>query len=197
MVSLRKKTKSKTKSKKKKKTSFFFPLYFMIWISFRWSPHEKKKRNKESEVLKFVKRLTDKKENVLLTYSYITASGAPGGAMVSKLDMQIFTSKFESHWVPHLYSLVLRLSKKLSKLLLISKPYRQDIEYTDCISCWEVNPTPAKKGAPGYDTKLHPVLELWEMWNTSSLPLLSDPLWPGVVVPFRIPSMDLFKNCLY
>ena len=28
--------------------------------------------------------------------------GALSGVMVSKLDMQIFASEFESHWVPHL-----------------------------------------------------------------------------------------------
>ena len=35
------------------------------------------------------------------------------------------------------------------------------------------------KEVSGYDTKLHQ--EIWEVWSTSSLPLLIDPLWlyPG------------------
>ena len=37
--------------------------------------------------------------------------------MVSKLACQPFKTEFDSHWVPHLYGLVLRLSKKLYKLL--------------------------------------------------------------------------------
>ena len=31
--------------------------------------------------------------------------------------------------------------------------------------------------------------ELWGMWNTPSLPFFPGPLWPGVVVPDRVPSM--------
>ena len=44
--------------------------------------------------------------------------GACGGVMVSNLDLQIYTSEFESHWVPLSYGLVPHLSKKLSKLPL-------------------------------------------------------------------------------
>ena len=33
------------------------------------------------------------------------------------------------------------------------------------------------------------MLDLWGMQSTSSLPLLSGPLWPGVVAPDRILSM--------
>ena len=33
------------------------------------------------------------------------------------------------------------------------------------------------------------MLELWGMWSIPSLPLLSGPLWPGVVAPNRVPSM--------
>ena len=40
-----------------------------------------------------------------------------GGVMVSKLDLQTYTSEFESHWAPLSYGLVPHLSKKkLSKL---------------------------------------------------------------------------------
>ena len=34
------------------------------------------------------------------------------------------------------------------------------------------------------------MLELWGMWSTPSLPLLSGPLWPAVVAPDRIVSID-------
>ena len=36
-----------------------------------------------------------------------------------------------------------------------------------------------------YDTKLHLLVRLQAVWSTLSLPLLPDPLWPGVVVPVR------------
>ena len=57
-------------------------------------------------------------------------------------------------------------------------------------------------GCPRYDTKLHLVvrLQFWAVWSTSSLLLLSGPLWLGVIIPVRIPSMgqiELFKNYLY
>ena len=40
--------------------------------------------------------------------------------MVSKLDSQTYTSEFESHWVPHLFGLLLNRSKDLRKLLFLS-----------------------------------------------------------------------------
>ena len=44
---------------------------------------------------------------------------------------------------------------------------------------------------PGYDTKQSngeaPVLDLWEMWNSPSLPL--PPPWPGLVIPQMVLSM--------
>ena len=45
-----------------------------------------------------------------------------------------------------------------------------------------------------------PVLELWKMWSTPSLALLSRPLWPGVVVQVGVQSMgqiELFNHLLY
>ena len=42
--------------------------------------------------------------------------GASGSVMVSKLDLQTYTSEFKSHCVSHSYGLVPHLSKKLSKL---------------------------------------------------------------------------------
>ena len=50
---------------------------------------------------------------------------------------------------------------------------------------------------PAYDTKQSddetPVLELWGMWSTPSLPLLTGPFWPGGVAPDRVLSMDQIK----
>ena len=44
-----------------------------------------------------------------------------------------------------------------------------------------------------YDSKLSDreflALELWEIWSTLSLQLLSGPLWPGVVIPVKVPTM--------
>ena len=37
-----------------------------------------------------------------------------------------------------------------------------------------------------YDTKPSPVLDIWGMWSTLSLPLLPDPLWSGVVVSIKV-----------
>ena len=61
-----------------------------------------------------------------------------------------------------------------------------DVEYTDC-------KTPPNE-CPGYDTKqsdgdVPPVLEIWGMRSTPSLPSLPGPLWPGVVAPDRALSM--------
>ena len=45
-----------------------------------------------------------------------------------------------------------------------------------------------------------PVLEIWRMWSTPSLPLFLDSLWSRVVVTVRFPlkdQIDLFKNYLY
>ena len=44
-----------------------------------------------------------------------------------------------------------------------------------------------------------PILDLSGVWSTPSFPLLPGSLWPGVMVPDRIPSMsqiDLFKRFL-
>ena len=57
---------------------------------------------------------------------------------------------------------------------------------------------------PGYDVQWFDgeglVLELRGMWSTPSEPLLPGLLWPGVVVPVRVLSVDqieLFDNLLY
>ena len=56
-------------------------------------------------------------------YTVYAYEGASGSVTVSKLDLQTYTSEFESHWVPHSYGLVPHLSKKLSKL----PPYSYDL----------------------------------------------------------------------
>ena len=41
------------------------------------------------------------------------------------------------------------------------------------------------------------MLELWEMWSSPLLSLLSDPLWPGVVAPYRVLSIGQIElNCV-
>ena len=46
---------------------------------------------------------------------------------------------------------------------------------------------------PGYDTKPGegeaPVLELWGVWSTPSLPLLPVLLWPNMILHVRVASM--------
>ena len=57
---------------------------------------------------------------------------------------------------------------------------------------------PNQNKCPEYDTKLSnseaPVLELWRMGSTPSLPLLPSPLWPGVAVTVRVPSIAKIKR---
>ena len=59
------------------------------------------------------------------------AVGASGSVIVSKLDLQTYTSEFESHWVPHSYGLVPHLSKKLSKLSPSKKRRRRKLFFQD------------------------------------------------------------------
>ena len=53
---------------------------------------------------------------------------------------------------------------------------------------------------PVYDIKLSdgeaPVLEIWGMSSIPSLPLLSGPLWPGVVAPDRVLSMGQIEQTM-
>ena len=71
-------------------------------------------------------------------------------------------------------------------------------KYADCIPC-------KKKWMSwvGYNTTCDgeaPVLEIWEVWSTFSLPLLPGPLWPGVVVTLKflfIGEIELFENYIY
>ena len=38
------------------------------------------------------------------------------------------------------------------------------------------------------------VLEIWGVWSTPTSPLLLGLLWPGVVVPIKVPSKTFKKN---
>ena len=55
---------------------------------------------------------------------------------------------------------------------------------------------------PGYDTKqsdgeLPVMVELWGMQSTPLLPLLPSPLWPGVIAPDWVLSMNQIElNCV-
>ena len=55
--------------------------------------------------------------------------------------------------------------------------------------------------SPGYDTKPldgeAPILELWEMWSTPSLPLFVRALWSRVVIPVWVPSMSQIEQIVY
>ena len=42
-----------------------------------------------------------------------------------------------------------------------------------------------------------PVLEIWGLWSTSSLPLLPGPLWPRVVAPDTVLSMDQIEQTVW
>ena len=63
------------------------------------------------------------------------------------------------------------------------------VEHADYISVDCVNPY--RNELTGYDTDKcngeAPVLKLWGMWSTSSLPLLPGSLWNRVMVPVRVP----------
>ena len=41
------------------------------------------------------------------------------------------------------------------------------------------------------------VLNIWEIPSTPSLPLLPDPLWPGVVTPDKVLSMGQRKQTIF
>ena len=64
--------------------------------------------------------------------------------------------------------------------------------------------THSPKECPGYDIKPSDseaqVLELWKLWSTLSLLLLSGPLWLEVTVPLWVPSIvqiELLNHLLY
>ena len=67
--------------------------------------------------------------------------------------------------------------------------------------CRGVRPPPPNE-CPGYDIiqpdgEVPTVLEHWGMWSTLSLPLLTGPLWPGVVAPDRALSIGWIELTAY
>ena len=53
---------------------------------------------------------------------------------------------------------------------------------------------------PRYDSdgEILVILELWRMWSTPSLPLLTGLLWLGGVAPDRVLSMGQIElNCVF
>ena len=65
------------------------------------------------------------------------------------------------------------------------------VEYTDCISAEEYDPTHSE--CLGYDIKQSdgeaPILELWGMLSTPSLPLHPGLLWLEALAPDRVLSI--------
>ena len=92
--------------------------------------------------------------------------------------------------VIHEYKKFFKQFKKPSRLLLL---------YILTASL-QKSKTPTTNECPAYDAKPSigeaPVLELKGMWSILSFPLLPGPLWPGVVVLVRVPSMSL-KELFY
>ena len=56
-------------------------------------------------------------------HHFLSSKGTSGGKMVYKLDLKASKSEFESHWVHLSYGLVQHLSKKLSKVPLLSSKF--------------------------------------------------------------------------
>ena len=42
-----------------------------------------------------------------------------------------------------------------------------------------------------------PALKIWGMWSTPSLPLLLGQLWPGVIVRYKVLSMNETEQTMY
>ena len=78
---------------------------------------------------------------------------------------------------------------------MLELPSRLDLQNTPTASLQGGKTLPTHNECSGYDTKQSDeevlvMLELWRMRNTPSLPSLPCPLWPRVVAPDRIQSMD-------
>ena len=85
-------------------------------------------------------------------------------------------------------------------MTLSNFPVGWGVEYTNCFSAEELDPT---NYCPGYDTKQSDVefpviLELWGMQSTHSLPSLLGLFWPIGLVPDRVISMGQIEiNCIF
>ena len=81
-------------------------------------------------------------------------------------------------------------------------PMTQSAGAVECTECFSAERYDHPNECPGYDTKqsddeVRVILGLSGMLSTSSLPLLSGRLWPGVVAPDWVLSMGQIKlNCV-
>ena len=74
-------------------------------------------------------------------------------------------------------------------------PFNQSAEGVEYTNCTSVEEEDSSNEWPACDTKqsvgeVSVMLEIWKMQSTLSLPSFQDPLWPGVVAPDRVLSMD-------
>ena len=79
------------------------------------------------------------------------------------------------------------LNKETKPVLFHTAQLTGAVEYTDCFSA-EGGKTPPQ--CPGVPV----MLELWVMQHTPFLPSLPGPLWPGVVVPDKVPIYGLNRT---
>ena len=116
---------------------------------------------------------------------------------------------YQSHWGPHLHGFVAHMFINNLLSLIRSEIWGLFFFFAESLPtlnqpswicqlhlCRGIKPPPNE--CLGYGKA--PVLELWGMWSTLSLPLLPGSLLPGVVVPVRVLSMgqiELFNHLLY
>ena len=97
-----------------------------------------------------------------------------------------YTSEFESHWVPHSFGLVLHRSKEFRKLLHWLHLCRGGRLYPNKCPGYVIKPSDGEA----------PALKIWGMQSTPSLPLLPDPLWPGVASLDRVLFMGQIEQTM-
>ena len=95
--------------------------------------------------------------------------------------------------------MVIKMIVPINLKQIINCPVSWGCRIYQLLLCREIRPPPNE--CPGYDTmqsdgEVSVMLELWGMWRTLSLPLLPDPLQPGVVAPDKGPIYGLNRMCL-
>ena len=123
-----------------------------------------------------------------LTLSIIRCGAIQGKNVAPSPTPSCSSYRKGSLWVTLDYGRQLYLLFYYSSLIAQSA---RAVEYTNCISEWEVRLP--QRVSWIYDTKqsdgeVPVILELWRIWSTPSLPL-SQVLWPEVVAPDRVLSM--------
>ena len=81
--------------------------------------------------------------------------------------------------------------KITSKQEIVTAQLAGALRYTVSLQRGKV-PHPPNK-CPATKPSEAPVLELWGIWSTPSLPLLPGQFWPRMVVPVKVPSIDQIK----